>query len=78
MRVRLIQTLARQFFYSREGLETCLSCRNRSNSAFEGRTALPPGEGLAIEARLQADLLGGGNMVEAVMANIGKRAPKFR
>lgn len=39
---------------------------------------LPPGEGLAVEARLQADLLGGPNMVEAVMANMGKRAPKFR
>ena len=39
---------------------------------------LPPGEGLAVEARLQADLLGGANMIEAVMANMAKRAPKFR
>lgn len=39
---------------------------------------LPPGAGLAVEARLQADLLGGANMIEAVMANMGKRPPKFR
>jgi enoyl-CoA hydratase/carnithine racemase len=35
-------------------------------------------EGLALEARLQASLIGGPNQIEAVRANIEKRAPKFR
>ncbi|MBI1220304.1 MAG: crotonase/enoyl-CoA hydratase family protein [Rhodobacteraceae bacterium] len=39
---------------------------------------LPPGAGLAVEARLQAALLGGPNMIEAVMANMQKRKPVFR
>ncbi|MEZ5778994.1 MAG: crotonase/enoyl-CoA hydratase family protein [Paracoccaceae bacterium] len=43
----------------------------------EGWT-LPPGEGLALEARLQAGIIGGANQIEAVMAGMAKRAPKFR
>lgn len=43
----------------------------------EGWT-LPPGEGLALEARLQAGIIGGANQVEAVMAAMGGRAPRFR
>ena len=39
---------------------------------------LPPGEGLALEARLQAAIIGGPNQMEAVMAGMAKRAPKFR
>ncbi len=33
---------------------------------------------LALEARLQADLIGSANQVEAVMANLQKRPPNFR
>ena len=33
---------------------------------------------LALEARLQADLIGGANQVEAVVANMHKRPPNFR
>ena len=34
-------------------------------------------EGLALEARLQRDLLGSPNQLEAVMANLEKRTPRF-
>lgn len=37
-----------------------------------------PAPDLALEARLQADLIGAPNQVEAVMANMQKRLPKFR
>ncbi|MFC2970424.1 crotonase/enoyl-CoA hydratase family protein [Acidimangrovimonas pyrenivorans] len=57
----------------------------RSPDALAGAKALveqgwtlPPGAGLALEARLQADIIGGANQIEMVMANIQKRAPKFR
>ena len=43
----------------------------------EGWT-LPPGDGLALEARLQAAVIGGRNQIETVMATLQKRAPKFR
>lgn len=39
---------------------------------------LPPGEGLGLEARLQAAIIGGPNQIEMVMANMQKRAPRFR
>ncbi len=39
---------------------------------------LPPGEGLRLEAEIQAPILGSANQIEAVMANFQKRAPKFR
>ena len=35
-------------------------------------------EGLALEATLQAEIIGGENQIEAVMANMQKRDPKFR
>jgi enoyl-CoA hydratase/carnithine racemase len=38
---------------------------------------LAVGDGLALEARLQRGLLGSANQVEAVSANLQKRAPKF-
>ncbi len=38
---------------------------------------LPPGEGLTIEAQIQAPIIGGANQMEAVMANFQKRPPKF-
>jgi len=34
-------------------------------------------EGLRLEQALQAGLIGGANQIEAVRANIEKRAPKF-
>jgi len=34
-------------------------------------------DALALEAALQAEIIGGHNQIEAVMANIQKRAPKF-
>lgn len=34
--------------------------------------------GLEMEAKLQANIVGGPNQIEAVMANMQKRAPKFR
>jgi enoyl-CoA hydratase/carnithine racemase len=38
---------------------------------------LPLAEGLALEERLQRSLMGRANQVEAVRANLDKRAPKF-
>ncbi len=38
---------------------------------------LPPGDGLAVEARLQAGIIGGANQIEAVMAGLAGRAPRF-
>lgn len=43
----------------------------------EGWT-LPPGEGLAVEARLQAGIIGGANQIEAVMAQMAGRAPSYK
>ncbi len=40
--------------------------------------ALPPGEGLRLEAEIQAPIIGAPNQVEAVMANLQRRAPKFQ
>lgn len=39
---------------------------------------LPEGEGLAVEAALQAPIIGAPNQVEAVAANMQKRPPRFR
>lgn len=44
------------------------------NHAFDDA----PGDALAREARLQSSLIGRPNQVEAVMANVQKRAPEFR
>ena len=38
---------------------------------------MAPGEGLAVEAAIQAPIIGAPNQIEAVMANLQKRAPKF-
>jgi len=43
----------------------------------EGCWTLPPGPGLRREAELQAGLIGGPNQIEAVMAGMAGRAPKF-
>lgn len=39
---------------------------------------LPPGAGLTLEARLQAEIIGGANQIEAVMAGMAGRAAAFR
>jgi enoyl-CoA hydratase/carnithine racemase len=39
---------------------------------------MAPGAGLAREAALQAPIIGGPNQIEAVVANMQKRAPVFR
>ncbi len=44
------------------------------NSAFE----LPPELALRMEARLQSQLIGGSNQVEAVRSNMEKREPRFQ
>ncbi len=44
----------------------------------EDSWTLPPGPGLKIEAELQADLIAGPNQIEAVMAGMQNRPPKFR
>lgn len=38
---------------------------------------MEPGDALALEARLQGELLGSPNQIEAVTANLEKRTPKF-
>lgn len=40
--------------------------------------SLPPGEGLALEARLQLGIIGSPNQIEAVMAAMAGRPPRFR
>lgn len=45
---------------------------------FDTAAELPVAEALALEARLQASLLGQPNQLEAVMAKLENRAPKFR
>lgn len=57
----------------------------RSPDALAGAKALvedgwtlPPGQGLALEARLQADIIGGQHQLEMVAANMAGRPPKFR
>ena len=37
----------------------------------------PPGPGLRREAELQAGLIGGANQIEAVMAGMAGRAPRY-
>ena len=38
---------------------------------------MPPGDGLALEANIQAPIIGSPNQIEAVVANMQKRTPKF-
>ncbi|MCP3971985.1 MAG: crotonase/enoyl-CoA hydratase family protein [Rhodobacteraceae bacterium] len=39
---------------------------------------MAPGEALRLEAEIQAPVIGGANQIEAVMANLQKRAPRFK
>lgn len=50
---------------------------NAIKTLVETTWTLPPGAGLAVEAELQAPIIGSANQIEAVMANMQKRAPKF-
>lgn len=38
---------------------------------------MPPGEGLRLEAEIQAPILGSANQIEAVMAGLARRTPEF-
>lgn len=64
--------------------ETARAIAARSPEATRGakalvRAAWPGGDAhLALEARLQAAIIGSANQIEAVMAGMQKRAPKFR
>ncbi len=56
----------------------------RSPEAIQGAKRLveevwnaPKAEGLKLEARLQADIIASPNQIEAVMANVQRRTPKF-
>jgi len=56
----------------------------RSPDAVQGAKRLveetwsaAPGEGLRLEGEIQAQIIGSANQIEAVMANIQKRKPKF-
>ena len=60
-------------------------CAVKSPDAIRGIKALineawqrTEAEALALEARLQGDIIGGENQQEAVAANIAKRKPRFR
>ena len=44
---------------------------------FDAAWSLPPRDALALEARLQREILGRPNQVEAVKANVEGRAPRF-
>lgn len=64
--------------------ETARAIASRSPEATRGakalvRAAWPGGDAhLALEARLQAAIIGSANQIEAVMAGMQKRAPTFR
>lgn len=51
---------------------------NGIKTLAERAWTMPPGEGLGVEARLQAPIIGSPNQIEAVMANMQKRSPVFR
>ncbi|MEO1950803.1 crotonase/enoyl-CoA hydratase family protein [Thioclava sp.] len=48
-----------------------------SKALVEQAWTMPPGDGLALEAELQAEIIGGPAQMEMVMANLQKRAPNF-
>lgn len=48
-----------------------------SKKLVEQTWSAPPGEGLKLEAEIQSRIIGYPNQVEAVMANIQKRAPNY-
>lgn len=65
--------------------ELAEALKTRSPDAVRGIKALvdqtwamAPGDGLAVEAAIQAPIIGAPNQIEAVMANLQKRAPKFQ
>jgi len=67
------------------GRRFALDCAAKSPDAIRGIKALideawhlTEAEALAMEARLQGDIMGGENQLEAVAANLGKRKPEFR
>ena len=81
--VGLVTRLADDPFSAAHELAETL--KSRSPDAVSGikqlvdRTwAMAPGEGLAIEAAIQAPIIGAPNQIEAVMANLQKRGPKFQ
>ena len=64
--------------------DMALELKAKSPEAVAGVKALvdrvwsmAPGDGLAVEAEIQAPIIGSTNQIEAVMANMQKRAPKF-
>jgi len=63
--------------------QTAQAIANRSPEAVRGAKALVrsawPGDddSLALEARLQSEIIGSSNQIEAVMAGMQKREPKF-
>ena len=60
-----------------ELLERSSEAVNGSKALIDQTWNLPPGEALAIEARMQANIRGSPNQIEAVMAGLVKRPPKF-
>lgn len=46
-------------------------------SLVEKTWGMPAGDGLRIEAEIQAELIGSPNQMESVMAGMAKRTPKF-
>ena len=60
-----------------ELLERSSEAVNGSKALIDQTWNLPPGEALAIEARTQANIRGSPNQIEAVMAGLVKRPPKF-
>ncbi|MBD3680074.1 MAG: crotonase/enoyl-CoA hydratase family protein [Rhodobacteraceae bacterium] len=50
----------------------------RAKQLVDQAWTMPEREALALEAELQAQIIGGANQMEAVMANMEKRPPKFR
>ena len=67
-----------------DALQTAQEIASKSPSAIRAgkellnqSTLISLEEGLQLEARLQTDLIGGENQIEAVSANMQKRAPEF-
>jgi enoyl-CoA hydratase/carnithine racemase len=67
-----------------DALQTAQEIASKSPSAIRAgkellnqSTLISVEEGLQLEARLQTELIGGKNQVEAVSANMQKRAPEF-
>ena len=50
---------------------------NGSKALIDKTWSLPSGEGLAIEADMQANIMDNPNQIEAVMVGLAKRPPTF-